>query len=160
MQEESSEKLVVLSVRCTKLTAEVLQKSMKVMLNQMKKEKEKLAHPRGKQSLKKLMDQNVGTSSIEINNKNIKAFDPVAKKYHIDYHLRRVKGEKPPRYLVFFKGQDVDVMMEAFKEFTAKSLKREQKPSIRKMLAAFKEQAAQRNAGREKVSKKDRGQEL
>lgn len=37
MQEESSEKLVVLSVRCTKLTAEVLQKSMKVMLNQMKK---------------------------------------------------------------------------------------------------------------------------
>ena len=52
MQEESSEKLVVLSVRCTKLTAEVLQKSMKVMLNQMKKEKEKLAHPRGKQSLK------------------------------------------------------------------------------------------------------------
>ena len=90
MQEESSEKLVVLSVRCTKLTAEVLQKSMKVMLNQMKKEKEKLAHPRGKQSLKKLMDQNVGTSSIEINNKNIKAFDPVAKKYHIDYHLRRV----------------------------------------------------------------------
>ena len=56
--------------------------------------------------------------------------------------------------------RDVDVMMEAFKEFTAKSLKREQKPSIRKMLAAFKEQAAQRNAGREKVRNKDRGQEL
>ena len=51
-------------------------------------------------------------------------------------------------------------MMEAFKEFTAKSLKREQKPSIRKMLSAFKEQAAQRNAGREKVRNKDRGQEL
>lgn len=32
--------------------------------------------------------------------------------------------------------------MEAFKEFTAKSLKREPKPSIRKMLSAFKEQAA------------------
>lgn len=106
------------------------------------------------------MKQNTGVSSMEITDANIKAFEPVAKKYGIDYSLKKVKGEEPPRYLVFFKGRDVDVMTEAFKEFAVKKLNREKKPSIRKALAAFKEKAKQRNANREKVKNKDRGREL
>ena len=105
------------------------------------------------------MKQNTGVSSMEITDANIKAFEPIAKKYGLDYSLKKVKGEEPPRYLVFFKGRDVDVMMEAFKEFAAKKLSREKKPSIRKALAAFKEKAKQINANREKVKNKDRGRD-
>lgn len=155
MQEQINEKTVAISIKTAKLTAEVLQKAIKKLLDAKKAPK----IYKGKQTLKHLMKQNTGVSSMEITDANIKAFEPVAKKYGIDYSLKKVKGEEPPRYLVFFKGRDVDVMTEAFKEFAAKKLSREKKPSIRKALAAFKEKAKQRNANREKVKNKDRGRD-
>lgn len=158
MQEQINEKTVALSIKTAKLTAEVLQKAIKKMLEAQKHKAAK--EYRGKQTLKHLMKQNTGVSNMEITDANIKAFEPVAKKYGIDYSLKKVKGEKPPRYLVFFKGRDVDVMTEAFKEFAAKKLNREKKPSIRKALAAFKEKAKQVNQNREKVKNKDRGRDL
>lgn len=158
MQEQINEKTVALSIKTAKLTAEVLQKAIKKMLEAQKHKAAK--EYRGKQTLKHLMKQNTGVSNMKITDANIKAFEPVAKKYGIDYSLKKVKGEKPPRYLVFFKGRDVDVMTEAFKEFAAKKLNREKKPSIRKALAAFKEKAKQVNQNREKVKNKDRGREL
>ena len=62
----------------------------------------------------------------------------------------------PPRYLVFFKGRDADALTAAFKEFSAKKLTQEQKPSIRKALATFREAAKQLNANRQKTKYKDR----
>ena len=58
--------------------------------------------------------------------------------------------------LVSFKGKDIDVMTEAFREFTAKKLGRDKKPSIRKLLSTLKDKAAALNAQRDKVKKKDR----
>lgn len=40
----------------------------------------------------------------------------------------------PPRYYVFFKARDADVMTAAFKEYTGKSLNKDKKPSVRKKL--------------------------
>lgn len=157
MQEQINEKTVALSIKTAKLTAEVLQKAIRKMLS-AKSKAPKIY--KGKQTLKHLMKQNTGVSSMEITDANIKAFEPIAKKYGLDYSLKKVKGEEPPRYLVFFKGWDVDVMTEAFKEFAAKQLNKEKKPSIRKALAAFKEKAKQMNQNREKVKNKDRGREL
>ena len=157
MQEQINEKTVALSIKTAKLTAEVLQKAIRKMLS-AKSKAPKIY--KGKQTLKHLMKQNTGVSSMEITDANIKAFEPIAKKYRLDYSLKKVKGEEPPRYLVFFKGRDVDVMTEAFKEFAAKQLNKEKKPSIRKALAAFKEKAKQMNQKREKVKNKDRGREL
>ena len=158
MQEQINEKTVALSIKTAKLTAEVLQKAIRKMLNARKNKAPK--QYKGKQTLKHLMKQNTGVSSMEITDANIKAFEPVAKKYGIDYSLKKAKGEEPPRYIVFFKGRDVDVMTEAFKEFAARKLNKEKKPSIRKALAAFKEKAKQMNQNRQKVKNKDRGREL
>lgn len=160
MQEQVNEKVIAFSVRGGKLTAELLQKALRKFLSGVKKGLEQPAEYKGKQTLKQLMKQNTGVSNMEITNSNIKAFEPIAKKYGLDYSLQKVKGENPPRYLVFFKGRDVDVMTEAFREFAAKQLKHEKKPSIRKALAAFKDRAKQLNASREKVKNKDRGREL
>ena len=106
--------------------------------------------------MRQLMKQNAGVSNIEITDSNIKAFESTAKKYNIDFSLKKVKGEQT-RYLVFFKGRDADVMTAAFQEFSAKKLNREKKPSIRKALAAAKDKAKQLNAARDKVKKMDRG---
>ena len=151
MQDEINEKVVALSVKGAKLTAEMLQKAIKAMLAQAKKQQEK--QPHGKQTLKQLAKQNAGLSNIEITEGNIKAFEQTAKKY---FALKKDSTETPPRYLVFFKGRDADALTAAFKEFSAKKLTQEQKPSIRKALATFREAAKQLNANRQKTKHKDR----
>lgn len=157
MQDEVNEKVIALSIRATKLTAELLQKSIRFMLSQLKKQLDKPVQHHGKQTLKQLMKQNAGVSSIEITDENIKAFEGTAKKYGIDFALKKDATESPPRYLVFFKGRDADVLTAAFREFSAKKLTQEQKPSIRKALAAFREAARQQNAERIKVKNQTKG---
>ena len=153
MQDEINEKTVALYIKTGKLTAEMLQKAMKALLAKGKQQIGK--QPHGKQTLRQLMKQNTGVSNIEITDGNIKAFESTAKKYSIDYALKKDTTEQPPRYLVFFKGRDADVLTAAFKEFSAKKLTQEQRPSIRKALAAFRDAAKQLNASRQKVKNKE-----
>lgn len=154
MQDEINEKTIALYIKTGKLTAQTLQKAMKSLLAQGKKQLSR--PPQGKQTLKQLMKQNTGVSNIEITKDNIKAFENTAKKYGIDFALKKDSTETPPRYLVFFKGRDADVLTAAFKEFSSKKLTQEKKPSIRKLLSSLKEKAAGLNAQREKVKNKDR----
>ena len=167
MQEEVNEKTVSLCITGGKVTARLLKQAMMRFLAAMEKEKAEKARKQqvkgppdkdyhGKQSLKKLAQQNVQLSNIEITDNNIKAFEKVAKKYGIDFSLKRDKSVDPPRYFVFFKARDADVMTAAFKEFSARKLTQEQKPSIRKALSAFREAAKQLNANRQKTKHKDR----
>ena len=156
MQEETNEKTIALYIKTGKLTAQQLQKAMKALLAQMKKQHDKQKIPHGKQTLKQLMKQNAGVSNIEITKDNIKAFDPIARKSGLDYNVKKIENGKPPTYLVSFKGKDIDVMTEAFREFTAKKLGRDKKPSIRKLLSTLKDKAAALNAQKDKVKKKDR----
>ena len=102
MQEETNEKTIALYIKTGKLTAQQLQKAMKALLAQMKKQHDKQKIPHGKQTLKQLMKQNAGVSNIEITKDNIKAFESTAKKYGIDFALKKDSTETPPRYLVFW----------------------------------------------------------
>ena len=105
-----------------------------------------------------MMEEGSQLTNIEITDNNIKSFEKVARKYSIDYSLKKDKSMDPPRYLVFFRAKDVDVMTAAFKEYTGMSLKKSRKVSIRKRL----QKAIQRSAKhreREKLKQRDRGQE-
>lgn len=156
MQDEINEKTVAISIKATKLTAQTLQKALKLFLAQMKKQHDKNKIPHGKQTLKQLARQNAGLSNIEITEGNIKEFESTAKKYGVDFALKKDSTENPPRYLVFFKSRDADALTEAFREFSAKKLQRDKKPSIRKLLSKLKEAAQSRNAQRDKVKDKDK----
>ena len=79
-----------------------------------------------------------------------------AMKASIDFALKKDATETPPRYLVFFKGRDADALTAAFKEFSAKKLTQDKKPSIRKALAAFREKAKELNASRQQTKNKNR----
>lgn len=128
MQDEVNEKTVSLCIRCGKVTANLLKAAMKKALAKMEQEKQKLQGQKqpkqdkedktykGKQSMDKLMKQNVQLSNIEITDGNIKSFERVAKKYSIDFSLKKDVNADPPRYYVFFKARDADVMTAAFKE--------------------------------------------
>ena len=162
MQEEITGKAVALIVDGTKMSEQVLEKALQKFLEAQKNKSPKMH--RGKQTLKQLAGQNAGLANIEISDRNIKAFTHVAKKYHVDFALKKDTTAEQLCYLVFFKSRDADAIMAAFQEFASRKMSREEKPSIRERLAQAKEQAAQkvehRALDREKVKGKERSVEL
>ena len=141
-----------------RVTSSVLKEAMRKYLQNQEKHIAKKAEksvPRGKQTVGKLMNQRQGLTNIEITNRNIKSFERVANKYKIDFALKKDKSVDPPRYLVFFKAKDMDVMTAAFKEFSAKELTKMNKPSIRKRLLKYQSQAREKNKQRERTKQKD-----
>lgn len=160
MEEEVTQKTIMLSIKATKLTAEVLRNALRKYLAAQQK---KIPNPymKGKQPYKELKKQNVELSHIEINDQNIRSFDRVAREFKIDYSLKKDNSEKPPKYLVFFKGRDTDTMNLAFKKFIGKQMRKKKQPSIRRKLAYFKKIAAKgKNRERAREHQKDRGQSL
>jgi len=164
MQEEVSTKIVAIAIRGGKISAEVLEKALKKFVQELEKAQKTASQPktyRGKQTVKHLVSQNAAISNIEVTDGNIKSFDRTAKKYGIDYALKKDTSEQPPRYIVFFKGRDVDVMTQAFKEFSAKTVKRQEKPSLRQQLSKQIQKAKEnKHREKEKVNTKERGVEL
>lgn len=156
MQEEIEKKMVALVVSASKMTGRVLAQAMRIYLKSRKDKSHEI--PKGKQSLADLEKQNAALSNIEITNKNIRSFDKAAKKYKIDYALKKDRSKSPPLYYVFFKGRDEERISMAFLEYSQKILKQKEKPSIRKALKKLAELAKSQDRQREKV--KDRGMEL
>ena len=142
------------------MTAQLLQQAIKKVLADMEKHKKNPQLRHGKQTLRQLMKHNTGVSNIEITDQNIRAFSVTAKKYGIDFALKKDTSGDIPRYLVFFKGRDADVITAAFREFSAKNLEKEKKPSIRKELEQAKQQVKAQHRQWEEVKAKDRGVEL
>ena len=158
MQEEVTQKTIALSMKTGKLTAQVLQAALKKYLQHRAKGKSKLHQ--GQQSLKQLKKHGATLSNIEITEANIGAFKPCAKKYGVDFTLRKDKTTQPSHYIVIFKSKDADNLEQAFREFTAKTLSKEQRPSIRKVLASVKQKAAEQAKQRAKEKIRERGPEL
>ena len=151
MEEEVTQRTIALSIRTAKLTGNVLRAALRKFLA-AQHQKGKNPYKQGKQTVKELIGQNAGVSNIEINDGNIKSFD---------YALKKDKSENPPKYLVFFKGRDTDVLNQAFKEYVGKQMKQKDKPSIMEKLTHFKEIVAKgKNRERAKEHQKDRGQSL
>lgn len=143
MQDEVNTKVVAIAIKGGKITGEMLEKALKKFVKEIEKAQKTASQPktyRGKQSIKHLVEQNAAISNIEVTDGNIKSFESTASKYGIDYALKKDTSEQPPRYLVFFKGRDVDVMTQAFKEFSAKTVKQKDKAAdIEKQLGELRE---------------------
>ena len=89
-----------------------------------------------------LIGQNQGVSNIEITDPSIKEFEKIARKYGVDYAVKKDRSSSPPKYLIFFKGRDADALTAAFTEYTGKKVRKAQKterPSVLAKLSQFKE---------------------
>ena len=129
------------------MTANVLKSAISKYLAYRKEKKVEKARagpvkPCGKQTVKQLVGQNQGVANIEITDRNIRDFDRVARKYGVDYALKKDKSGEIPKYLVFFKARDGDALTAAFKEYTAKTERKRERPSVLQTLRRLKEQAA------------------
>lgn len=138
MQDDIDHRAVTLVVNTSKITARILKSAVSKYLA-LRKQKARDS-PHGKQSVKKLISQGQGVSDIEITDENIKSFEKVARKYGVDYALKKDTTGDKPKYLVFFKAKDGAALTAAFKEYTAKESKREEKrPSLLAQLRKRKE---------------------
>ena len=148
VQEEVNQKAVAISVKATKLTGRLLAKVIVAALRKMRQAKDAPHH--GKQTVKQLARQNAGMQSIEITDDNIGSFEKYARKYGVDFALKRDNGS-PPKWMVFFKARDTDALTDAFTEFSRDTLKRVSRPSVREAMRSFKELIQHKVLDRSKV---------
>ena len=151
-------------MKTSKVTADILKKAMMAYLQHHKNKAQKKSTeiPHGRVKIKDLIGHNSGIENIEITDKNIKSFERIARKYNIDYALKRDKSQSPPKYYVFFKAHDTNAISMAFREYTQKALsKGKQRPSLVKRIRRNIEQVKQRNQkSHQREKQKDRHQEL
>lgn len=155
MQEEVSRKTIALVIKTSKMTEQALEKAIRLYLQHKRNKSDKI---RGKIPLKKLIGQNAGATSIEINDGNIKSFQKVARKYKVDFSLKKDKTVDPPKYLVFFKARDTDVIAQAFKEYVQRNEKNRARPSLKQKLEKMKQIVKTKQKERSRDRKRDRGQ--
>ena len=163
MQDEVNTKVVAIMIKGGKISAEVLKKALDKFVQEIEKAQKQMQQPkayRGKQSIKHLMSQNAAISNIEVTDSNIKSFERVARKYGVDFALKKDKSGDIPKYLVFFKARDADALTAAFREYTAKEVKRasQDKPSVLEQLRALKAKVLSLTP--DKSRSKDKGLEL
>ena len=149
MQEEVENRTLTLIVSGTKFTGRLFKAAIsKYMAHRREKKLEKQRSrdspvtPKGKQTVKQLIGQNQGVSNIEINDPSIRDFERIARKYGVDYAVKKDRSASPPKYLIFFKAHDADALTAAFTEYTGKKVKKAEKterPSVLAKLAQFKE---------------------
>ena len=99
-------------------------------------------HPTsGRQSIKTLIKQGQGVSSIPLADEGLRDFQKIAKKYGVDFAVVRDREKSPTVYTVFFKANDTDAVTRILQDYSAKQIK---KPSVAKVsvlekLKKFKE---------------------
>ena len=142
MQEEVENRAVALIVSSSKLTGRVLQTAIAKYLEHCKEKKNQRNGPivhHGKQSVKKLIGQNQGVSNIEVNDPSVREFERIARRYGVDYAVKKDRTCNPPKYLIFFKGRDADALTTVFKEYSSQKLKKSERPSVLETLNHYKE---------------------
>ena len=141
MQEEVENRTVNLAISTTKLTLRTIISGIRKYLQHREKVKaKKVRDPavHGKQSVKKLLGQNQGAANTEIEKEGIKDFERLAKKYGVDFAVRKDKTVDPPRYFVFVRAKDADALDAICKEHQARSMTKDRKPSVLAQLSKFK----------------------
>ncbi len=110
-------------ISTAKLTERVLQDAVQKYIayeKESKHSKAKDVTPHGRQTVKQLISQGQGASNIEASDLRLAAFDRVARKYGIDYAVKKGGSQ----HLIFFKAKDADALNAAFKEYSAAEIQR------------------------------------
>ena len=133
MQEEVDSKTVALVINSAKLTGRLFIAAIRKFLEHNKNKNAVIPH--GKQTVKQLIGQNQGVTTFESNDIDVQGFERYARKYGVDYAIKKVRNDTgKAKFIVFFKGRDKDAIDTAMREYVAKAMSSEKKPSIQKKL--------------------------
>lgn len=96
MQDEVNEKTMALCIKGGKISAQILKAALTKLLAEIEKKKQQSKKmggqnrcKRGKQSIKSLQQSGAQLTNIVVTDNNIKSFDRVARKYGVDYSLKK-----------------------------------------------------------------------
>ena len=158
MQEEVEHRTVTLVVSGTRFTGRLLKSAISKYMAHRKEKKQLKSRdapvkPQGKQTVKQLIGQNQGVSNLEITDPSIREFEKIARKYGVDYAVKKDRSTMPPKYMIFFKARDADALTAAFTEYSAQKVKKASRPSVLAKLNHFKELV--KNAVKDKTRKKE-----
>lgn len=162
MQEEVEDKAVNLAIQSSSVTVKGICKGVQAYIRyrknkNLKKSVRKDSVLHGEQSLKELVGQGQGVSSIPVVGDSIKNFKKLCNKYGADFAIIKDKTVDPPQYTCFFKAKDVDAITQVVHEYTLRQAKRQKKPSILQKLRKFKELVANMDRkDREKKKEQER----
>lgn len=151
--QKSADSIIDISVQTAKLTGNMLREVLKSYLegNTVKK---------GNIRYKELSARAEGKlENIEVTENNIRDFLNVARKYDVDFSLKRDKTTSPPTYHVFFRTADADNFSRAFKEYAAaksEDLKNKAPYDRQKLRNKAKEIAAQPRERKEMVLERNK----
>ena len=162
MQEEVENRTVAIVTSAAKFTGRLFKAAICKYLEHRKLNKANKARaspviPHGKQTVRQIIGQNQGVPTIESNDPDIKSFERVARKYGVDYAIKKVRTEDKSKYVIFFKARDADALTQAFTEYTRKSAEKEKRPSVIQQLKILTEKV--QNKVLERSKNKQRGQE-
>lgn len=91
MQEDIDHRAVALVINTTKMTGRALKSAITKYLAHCRQKAK--APPTGRQTVRELVGQGQGVTNIEITDGNIRSFERVARKYGVDYALKKGPGE-------------------------------------------------------------------
>ena len=113
--ESGTKKTIALSMKAEKITADILKTAMQEFMSGK-------AEKKGRMTYKQLQDKSPSKlDSIEINDSNIGDFLKTARKYDVDFALKRDKSTSPPTYHVFFSAAKTEDFKRAFVEYAGKA---------------------------------------
>lgn len=152
MQEEVEQRTISVSIQTAKLTGRALKAALTAVLQKMEQER---ATPKvGRNSMKRLTYKDPGANTMEVSGR-IRSFERYARKHQVRYHIEKEMGTDPPKWTVYFKANQADALMAAFKEYTRKDLTRSERPSLLSQLHKFKELV--QTLGRDRVKNREHG---
>lgn len=159
MQEEIENRTVTLIVSGSRFTGRLLKAAISKYMAHLKEKKAKKGRdapviPKGKQTVKQLVGQNQGVSNLEITDPSVRDFEKIARKYGVDYAVKKDRSTTPPKYMIFFKARDADALTAAFSEYSSKKVKKASRPSVLARLNHFKDLV--KNAITDHTRKKER----
>lgn len=140
MQEEVENKTLMLMINGTKFSGRMLKTAVSKYLAHCKEKKLQKGQvvPHGKQSVKQLAGQNQGVEKLDFNDLSVREFDRIARKYGVDYAVKRDRSSEPPKFLIFFKSRDSGALTAALEEYTQKQVHKASRPSVLQRLDSFK----------------------
>lgn len=167
MQEEVENRTVNFVVTTSKLTARTMAAAMRRFLQRQEnyrqeakterrqvkavkktaKAREKAYGRRGKQTVKELVRKGDAVKKLPVKDTELKEFEKILRKYGVDFSIVADASSARPKYLVFFKARDEEVIAQVYNESLAKLVKAPEKkaarPSLLAALQHFKEIAQQ-----------------
>ncbi len=112
--ESDAKKTIDLSVQAEKMTVDILKGAISEFFDGKAEKKGRMAYKQLENKCKSKLE------SIEVTENNIGSFLSTAKKYDLDFALKRDKSTNPPTYHVFISANNNESFDKAFAEYAGK----------------------------------------